>query len=144
MTKPCVLRVLKILSCTYNIRKYMCKYCKDICSSSWCLSEIHYYPSQKIEENACTLLPTVFDGMGKWNSNVIYIFRFRMTLKNRFEFCFLFFVFAELWKTDLNFVFLFSFSLNFEKRIWISFFVFHFRITLKNGFEFRFSCFVFA
>ena len=59
-----------------------------------------------------------FDGMGKWNSNAIYIFSFRMTLKNRF--CF-------------------SFSLHFEKRIWISVFVFRFRITLKNGFEFRFS-----
>ena len=35
-----------------------------------------------------------FDGTGKWNSNFIYIFRFRRTLKNRFEFCFLFFVFA--------------------------------------------------
>ena len=61
------------------------------------------------------------DGMGKWNSNAIYIFRFRMTLKNRFEFCFPFFVFAWLWKTDLNFIFRFSFSHHFEKRTWISF-----------------------
>ena len=38
--------------------------------------------------------------MENWDSNAIYIFRFRMTLKNRFEFCFLFFVFASLWKTD--------------------------------------------
>ena len=48
------------------------------------------------------------DGMGKWNSNATYIFRFHMTLKNRFEFCFPFFVFAWLWKTDLNFIFRFS------------------------------------
>ena len=61
------------------------------------------------------------DGMGKWNSNAIYIFRFRMTLKNRFEFCSLFFVFASLWKTDLNFIFRFLFSHHFEKRTWISF-----------------------
>ena len=53
-----------------------------------------------------------------------FFFGFRMTLKNRFEFCFLFFVFASLWKTHLNFVFCFSFSHHFEKRIWISFFVF--------------------
>ena len=33
---------------------------------------------------------------GKWNSNATYIFRFRMILKNRFEFCFLFLVFASL------------------------------------------------
>ena len=51
-----------------------------------------------------------------------FVFRFRMTLKNRFEFCFSFFV-----------------SPNFEKRIWTSVFVFRFRITLKNGYEFRFS-----
>ena len=57
--------------------------------------------------------------MGKWNSNSISIFRFRMTLKNRYEFRF-------------------SFSHHFEKRIWTSFFVFA-SLTLKNGYEFLFS-----
>ena len=66
-----------------------------------------------------------FDGMGKWNSSSIYIFRFRITLK-----------------TDLNFAFCFSLSPDFEKRIWTLPFIFRFRITLKNGYEFRF--FVFA
>ena len=50
-----------------------------------------------------------------------------------------FFVFAWHWKTDLNFAFCSSFSLNFEKRIWTSYFFFCFRFTLKNGYEFRFS-----
>ena len=63
-----------------------------------------------------------FDGMGKWNSSYISIFRF-----------------AWHWKTDLNFAFCFSFSPNFKKRIWISYFVFRFRITLKNGYEFCFN-----
>ena len=77
--------------------------------------------------------------MGKWNSNstsifrfsfshdiekqiwiLLFVFRFRLTLKNAFELRFSFFVFVSLWKTDMNFVFLFH-------------------ITLKNGFEFRFS-----
>ena len=55
-----------------------------------------------------------------------------------------FFVFAWHWKTDLNFAFCFSFSPNFEKRFWTSYFVFRFRITLKNGHQFQFSFFVFA
>ena len=55
-----------------------------------------------------------------------------------------FFVFAWHWKTDLNFAFCFSFSPNFEKRFWTSYFVFRFRITLKNGYRFQFSLFVFA
>ena len=63
--------------------------------------------------------------MGKRNESAISIFRFRMALKNRFEFCFLF-------------------SPNFEKRFWTSYFVFRFRITLKNGYQFQFSFFVFA
>ena len=76
--------------------------------------------------------------LGKWNSNsisifrfsfshdiekqiwiLLFVFRFRLTLKNAFELRFSFFVFASLWKTDMNFVF-------------------RFHITLKNGFEFRF------
>ena len=49
----------------------------------------------------------------------LFVFRFRLTLKNVFELRFLFFVFASLWKTDMNFVY-------------------RFHVTLKNGFEFRF------
>ena len=116
-------RVSKILSCTYNIRKYMCKYCKDICCSSWYFSEIHYHPSQKIEENACTLVPTVFRWHGKmlFKFHFHFFFRFRMTLKNRYEFRF-------------------PFSHHFEKRIWTSLFVSVFAsLTLKKGYEFLFS-----
>ena len=106
--------------------------------------------------NACTLVPTVFRWHGKTEFKchfhfsflhdtekqiwiLLFVFRFRLTLKNGFELRISFFVFASLWKTDINFSFRFSFSHHFEKRIWISFFVFRFRITLKNGFEFRFS-----
>ena len=51
---------------------------------------------------------------------LLFVFRFRLSLKNRFELRISFFVFASLWKTDMNFVS-------------------RFHITLKNGFEFRFS-----
>ena len=102
-------RVSKILSCTYNIRKYMCKYCKDICCSSWYFSEIHYHPSQKTWRECVYLSANRFSMA--WENGIQipfpFFFRFRMTLKNRFEFCFLFFVFALLWKPDMNFVFLF-------------------------------------
>ena len=53
---------------------------------------------------------------------LLFVFRFRLTLKNGFE-------------LRISF----SLSHHFEKRISISVFVFRFRITLKNGFEFRFS-----
>ena len=109
-----------------------------------------------IVTNACTLVPTVFRWHGKKKFKchihfsfshrikkqiwiLLFVFRFCLTLKNGFELRISFFVFASLWKTDINFSFRFSFSHHFEKRIWISFFVFRFRITLKNGFEFRFS-----
>ena len=78
-----------------------------------------------------------------------------MAWENGIQVPFPLFFFAWLWKTDLNFVFRFSFSHHFEKRKRVSFwfrfsfshhfektdlnFVFRFRITLKNGFEFRFS-----
>ena len=54
---------------------------------------------------------------------------------------FTFFVFAWHWKTDLNFAFCFSFSLNFEKRIWTSYFFFVFASLWKTdmNFSFRFS-----
>ena len=87
--------------------------------------------------NACTLVPTVLRWHGKTEFKchfhfsfshdiekqiwiLLFVFRFRLTLKNGFELRISFFVFESLWKTDMNFVF-------------------RFRITLKNGFEFRFS-----
>ena len=89
------------------------------------------------DQNACTLVPTVFRWHGEREFKchfhfsfshdiekqiwiLLFVFRFRLTLKNGFELRI-------------------SFSHLFEKRIWISVFVFRFRITLKNGFEFRFS-----
>ena len=62
-----------------------------------------------------------------------------MAWEKGFQVPYPFFVFAWHWKPDLNFAFCFSFSPNFEKRFWTSYFVFRFRITLKNGFEFRLS-----
>ena len=70
--------------------------------------------------------------------------RFSMAWENGIQMPFTFFVFAWHWKTDLNFAFCFSFSPNFEKWFWTSYFVFRFRITLKNGYQFQFSFFVFA
>ena len=120
--------------------------------------------------NACTLVPTIFRWHGKREFKchfhfsfshdiekqiwvLLFVFRFRPTLKNGFELRISFFVFASLWKTDIDFSFRFSFSHHFEKRIWISFsffvfallwktdlnFVSRFRITLKNRSEFRLS-----
>ena len=68
--------------------------------------------------NACNLVPTVFRWHGKMK------FKFHLNLK---------------FHLDLNFAVCFSFSPNFEKRIWTSSFIFPFRITLKNGYKFRFS-----
>ena len=121
-----------------------------------------------VVENACTLVPTVLRWHGKTEFKchfhfsfshdiekqiwiLLFVFRFRLTLKNGFELRISFFVFAPLWKADINFSFRFSFSHHFEKRIWISFFVFallwktdlnfvsRFLITLKNRSEFRLS-----
>ena len=94
-----------------------------------------------IKKNACTLVPTVFRWHGKKEFKchihfsfshgiekqiwiLLFVFRFRLTLKNDFELRISFFVFASLWKTDINISFRFSFSHHFEKRIWISFFGF--------------------
>ena len=55
--------------------------------------------------------------------------RFSMAWEKRIQVPYPFFVFAWHWKTDLNFAFCFSFSPNFEKRFWTSYFVFRFRIT---------------
>ena len=65
--------------------------------------------------------------------------RFSMAWERGIQVPYPFFVFAWHWKTDLNFAFCFSFSPNFQKRFWTSYFVFRFRITLKNGLQFRFS-----
>ena len=108
--------------------------------------------------NACTLVPTIFRWHGKrefkWNFHfsfshdiekqiwvLLFVFRFRPTLKNGFELR----------------IFRFSFSQNFEKRLWISVFVFRlifaslwktdmtfafrssFSHYFESGFEFRFS-----
>ena len=76
-----------------------------------------------------------------------------MARENGIQVPFPFFVFAWHWKTDLNFVVVFRFRLNWKNRfeLRISFFVFaslwttdmnflfRFRITLINGLEFRFS-----
>ena len=51
---------------------------------------------------------------------LLFVFRFRLTLKNGFELRISFFVFASLWKTDCNFVS-------------------RFVITMKNRSEFRLS-----
>ena len=91
-----------------------------------------------IDFNACTLVPTVFRWHGKKEFKchihfsfshdiekqiwiLLFVFRFRLTLKNGFELRISFFVFASLWKTDIDFSFRFSFSHHFEKWIWISF-----------------------
>ena len=55
---------------------------------------------------------------------LLFVFRFRLTLKNGFALRVSIFVFASLWKTDMNFVLRFSFSHYFEKQIWISFVIF--------------------
>ena len=93
---------------------------------------LHFSFSHDIEKQIWILMRVpwcqpFFDGMGKW-----------------IQMSFTFFVFAWHWRTDLNFACCFSFSLNFEKRIWTSYFFFRFRFTLKNGYEFHFSLFVFA
>ena len=70
--------------------------------------------------------------------------RFSMAWEKGIQVPYPFFVFAWHWKTDLNFAVCFSFSPNFEKRFWTSYFVFRFRITLKNGHQYQFPFFVFA
>ena len=113
--------------------------------------------------NACTLVPTVF----RWHEKMefkyhqhfsfshdiekqvwilLFVFRFRLTLKNGFELRISFFVFASLWKTDMNFVFA-SFwkkDMNFVfrfRRIEFCFLFFVFAWLWKTvvNFVFRFS-----
>ena len=63
-----------------------------------------------------------------------------MAWENGIQVPFPLFFFAWHWKTDLNFVFRFSFSHHFEKRKRVSFwFRFSFSHHFENGFEFRFS-----
>ena len=108
------------------------------------LARPEYWPLTVVCEtkwSACTLVPTVFWWHGKKEFKchihfsfshdiekqiwiLLFVFRFRLTLKNGFELRISFFVFASLWKMDINISFRFSFSHHFEKRIWISFFGF--------------------
>ena len=55
-----------------------------------------------------------------WKTDMNFVFRFHITLKNAFELRFSFFVFASLTLKN-GYEFLFSFSHHFEKRIWITF-----------------------
>ena len=92
-------------------------------------------------------MPTVF----RWHGKMEFKCHLHFLFSHDNEKQILFFVFASLWKTDMNFSFRFSFSHHFEKRIWIAFFVFallwktdlnfvsRFLITLKNRSEFRLS-----
>ena len=98
-------------------------------------------------KNACTLVPTVFRWHGKMAFKchlhfsfshdiekqiwiLLFVFRFRLTSKNGYEFQFSFFVFALLWKTDLNLVFRFCIAC-YWKTDWS--FVCHFCMNLKSG-----------
>ena len=84
--------------------------------------------------NACTLVPTVFRWHGKMEFKCHLHFLFSHDIEKQI----LFFVFASLWKTDMNFSFRFSFSHHFEKRIWISFLVFASLWKTDLNFVFRF------
>ena len=80
-------------------------------------SDVFISRSYENRSNACTLVPTVFRWHGKMEFKchlhfsfshdiekqiwiLLFVFRFRITLKNGHEFHFSFFVFASLWKTD--------------------------------------------
>ena len=106
-------------------------------------------------KNACTLVPTVFRWYGKMAFKchlhfsfshdiekqiwiLLFVFRFRLTSKNGFELRISFFVFASLWKTDMNFSFRFSFSHHFENGFEFPFSFLH-CLLLKNRLEFRLS-----
>ena len=101
--------------------------------------------------NACTLVPTVFRWHGKKDFKchihfsfshgienqiwiLLFVFRFRLTLKNGFELRISFFVFGSLWKTDLNFVCRFLITLKIRSEFRLSFL--H---GLKNGSLHQFS-----
>ena len=80
---------------------------------------------------------------GKWNSNAIYSFRFRMTFEKQIWMLLFVFRFRITLKNGYEFYFSFfraktkfSFSHHFEKRIWISFL--H-CLLLKNRLKFRLS-----
>ena len=78
----------------------------------------HFWNPLLGEDNACTLVPTVFRRQGEngiqmpftffvfawhWLKQIwilLFVFRFRITLKNGHEFHFSLFVYASLWKTD--------------------------------------------
>ena len=88
--------------------------------------------SSSMVSNACTLVPTVF----RWHGKMEFKCHLHFLFSHDTEKQILFFVFALLWKTDMNFSSRFSFSHHFEKRIWISFL--HY-LLLKNRLEFRLS-----
>ena len=87
-----------------------------------------FYTRVHIANNACTSVPTVFRWHGKMEFKCHLHFLFSHDIEKQI----LFFVFASLWKTDMNFSFCFSFSHHFEKRIWISFFVFALLVIEKQ------------
>ena len=96
-------------------------------SNDWCINPLFKFMQKtaicfSVRVNACTLVPTVF----RWHEKMefkyhqhfsfshdiekqvwifLFVFRFRLTLKNGFELRISFFVFASLWKTNMNFVF---------------------------------------
>ena len=79
-------------------------------------------------KNACTLVPTVF----RWHWKMGFKCHLHFLFSHDIEKQILFFVFASLWTTDMNFSFRFSFSHHFEKRIWILFFVFALLVIEKQ------------
>ena len=87
-----------------------------------------FYTRLHIAKNARTSVPTVFRWHGKMEFKCHLHFLFSHDIEKQI----LFFVFASLWKTDMNFSFRFSFSHHFEKRIWISFFVFALLVIEKQ------------
>ena len=70
--------------------------------------------------------------------NYFLFLRWQLKRHNGIQIPFTFFVFALHWKTDLNFAFCFSVSLNFEKRIWTSYFFFVFASLWKTDMNFSF------
>ena len=94
------------------------------------LSRKSKYRKIELIYNACTLVPTVFDGIKK--------------KEFKFHFYFSFFFGLVKWNSISISIFRFLSTCDIEKRIWILFFVFRFRRTLKRGFEFRFLFFVFS
>ena len=92
------------------------------------LSILEFIEENVVGGNACTLVPTVF----RWHGEMEFKCHLHFLFSHDFEKQILFFVFASLWKTDMNLSFRFSFSHHFEKRIWILFFVFALLVIEKQ------------